>query len=123
MAKPAVKVGPAAEFITQPSQKGTIFPARAPVVVDDAPRLIEKDDGSGRLKRQIGRCLFLSRATSPNRDRSRALTAGVSLPALPIAQSPIGKARHSGFRMRVRNGGGSGAPESLPPKSEIGDGR
>jgi hypothetical protein len=43
--------------------------------------------------------------------------------ALPIAHAPIGKAPLRGFRIRARNGGALGAPESLPPKSEIGDGR
>jgi hypothetical protein len=45
------------------------------------------------------------------------------LPTLPIAPKPIGKVGACGFGIRVRNGGGSAAPESLPPKSEIGDGR
>lgn len=45
------------------------------------------------------------------------------LPALLIALSPIGKVQPRGFGINTRNGVGSSAPESLPPKSEIGDGR
>lgn len=45
------------------------------------------------------------------------------LPPLPIAQSPIGKVEPCAFGMRAQNGRGLGAPESLPPMSEIGDGR
>lgn len=84
------------------------------------PFSLEKDAGFGRLKRRMGRCLFPSRAALP----PSAFAGGVlPLPALPIALSPIGKARPHGFGIRTRKGGGSAAPESLPPKLEIGDGR
>jgi hypothetical protein len=82
--------------------------------------LIEKNAEFGRLKRRMGRCLSPSKAAlAPS-----AFAAGVlPLPVLPIALSPIGKARARGFGIRTRNRDGRGAPESLPPKSEIGDGR
>lgn len=76
--------------------------------------------GFGRLERQIGRCLSSSRAVPTP---SPFGSAGRCLPALPIAHAPIGKARPCGFGIRARNGAGTPAPESLPPKSEIGDGR
>lgn len=81
---------------------------------------IEKDAGFGRLKRRMDRCLSPSRvALAPS-----AFGAGpLALPALPIALSPIGKVRPHGFGVSMRNGVGSRAPESLPPKTEIGDGR
>lgn len=97
--------------------------SRASVVVVE-PFLIEKNDGSGRLKRQIGRCLFSLRAESPQTETAAvSWWAGAFPTTLPIAPSPIGKVRARGFGIRARNGGGSTAPESLPPKSEIGDGR
>src|SRR4051812_35290562 len=81
---------------------------------------IEKDAGFGRPKRRMGRCLSPSRAALV----PSAFAANVlPLPALPIALSPIGKTRPCEFGIRTRNGGSSAAPESLPPKSEIGDGR
>src|SRR5215469_179681 len=100
---------------------GGQFRAFLPCLSVEAPRTLSKDlAGFGRLERQIGRCLFPSRAEmmpSPHGSAWRCL------PALPIARTPIGKAGLCGFGIRVRNGGGLGAPESLPPKSEIGDGR
>lgn len=44
-------------------------------------------------------------------------------PTLPIALLPIGKAGRGVFRIRLRDGEPFPAPESLPTKSEIGDGR
>jgi hypothetical protein len=88
------------------------------------PFPIEKNDGSGRLKRQIGRCLFCREAESPQTEIGAVpWRPGACLPTLPIAPNPIGKVEACGFGTRARNGGGSAAPESLPPKSEIGDGR
>jgi hypothetical protein len=102
----------------------TVQMARRALFECEGPEtLIERNAGSGRLKRQIGRCLFPSSRVKPNRDQSRALAAGCRCRALPIAPSPIGKAGACGFGMGLRNGGQSAAPESLPPKSEIGDGR
>lgn len=99
------------------------FGSRASVVMVE-PFSIEKNAGSGRLKRQIGRCLFSSRAESPQTEiGAEPWRPCACLPALPIAPDPIGKAGTCGFGIRTRNGGGSAAPESLPPKSEIGDGR
>jgi hypothetical protein len=99
------------------------FGPRVSVVMVD-PFLIEKNAGSGRLKRQIGRCLSSSRAESPQTEiGAKPWRLGACLPVLPIAPDPIGKVEACGFGVRARNGGVSAAPESLPPKSEIGDGR
>lgn len=98
---------------------GGQFRAFPPCLSVEAP--FSKDlAGFGRLERQIGRCLFLSRAEVPP---SPFGSVGRCLPALPIAHTPIGKARPCGFGSRARNGAGPAAPESLPPKSVIGDGR
>jgi hypothetical protein len=99
------------------------FGSRASVVMVE-PFSIEKNAGSGRLKRQIGRCLFSSRAESPQSEpAAEPWRPGAFLSSLPIAPNPIGKVEACGFGIRARNGGWSAAPESLPPKSEIGDGR
>src|SRR5262249_40347761 len=87
-------------------------------------RLNKKNGRIRSLIRQVGRCLFPSIA---ERRRTRSeekpcLPVG-ACPTLPIAQGPIGKVRPCEFRMRMRNGDGTAAPESLPTKSVIGDGR
>jgi len=100
---------------------GGQFRAFPPCLSVEAPKTFSKDlAGFGRLKRQIGRCLTLSRLEMTP---SPFGSGGRCLPALPIAHTPIGKARPCGFGSRPRNTSESAAPESLPTKSEIGDGR
>jgi hypothetical protein len=102
-------------------KKGGQFRVFPPCLSVEAPKEFSKFlTGFDPLVRQRGRCLSLSRAEMT---KSPSGSAGRCLLALPIAHTPIGKARPCGFGIRARNGGGAGAPESLPTKSEIGDGR
>src|SRR4051794_15790469 len=100
---------------------GGQFRAFPPCLSVEEPRTLSKDlAGFGRLERQRGRCLSPSRVEPTP---SPCGSAWCCLPALPIAHTPIGKAGPARFGIRAGNGGEPAAPESLPPKSEIGDGR